>query len=76
MSYQPHLSGLGGRSNLVDLELLWCHETEKAILVQIQEGRNEDKVWLPKSLVEYSRRSGGVVEVTMTQSLAEEKGLV
>ena len=76
MSYQPHLSGMGGRSTLVDLELLWCHQTEKAILVQAQEGHNEDKIWLPKSLIEYSRRSGGLVEVTLQQRLAEEKGLV
>lgn len=63
------------KSNLVDLELSLHATTEKAILVSV-DGDGERSEWLPKSQIEYQHRSGAIVEVTLPESLAVEKGLV
>lgn len=61
------------KSDLVDLTLVLVHETDKAILVKEHEDA-EDKVWLPKSLIEFVRK-GSLVEVTLPERIATEKGL-
>lgn len=77
------------RSDIVDLTLCRHHATERAVLVSIN-GDEARAVWLPLSLVEVAstgrftegrNRNGrpinlAVVEVTLTQRLATEKGLV
>jgi len=57
-----------GKSDLVDVEAVLVHETEKAYLVDSGSG---DKIWLPKSLVEYDDGT-----FTMPEWLAMEKGLI
>lgn len=64
-----------GRSNLVDLTLIWCHETDLAIAVSEDDG--ETWIWLPKSMIEYERdEDKGEVTITLPDKLAVEKGLV
>lgn len=56
----------------ISVELI--HQTEKAILVTIDEGEN--KVWLPKSLVEYEEERDGSYIVTGPVNFLKEKGLL
>jgi hypothetical protein len=60
------------KSDLTDVTVQLVHETEAAILVS--DGDNQ--VWLPKSQCEYRTTSPGIIEVTLTERLATEKGLV
>lgn len=64
------------RSNIVDLTVIYHHETEKAVLVSDAEG--SDKVWLPKSQIEIEgdRSRGSIVTITLPEPLATEKGLI
>lgn len=65
-----------GKSDLIDLLLVWRHETERAIAVtETEDGR--EWVWLPKSMVEYERdEEKGLVAVTLPERLALEKELI
>jgi hypothetical protein len=64
------------RSDLIDLTLQLHHETERAILVS-DDGSPDGAVWLAKSLIEFSPvRDGRIVEVTLPEWLATERGLV
>ena len=65
-----------GKSDLIDLLLVWRHETERAIAVtETEDGRKW--VWLPKSLIEYERDvAAGTVAVTLPERLALEKELI
>ena len=61
------------RSNLVELTLQLHHETDRAILVS----DGDAKVWLAKSQCEHSpANERGIVQVTLPEWLATEKGLV
>lgn len=61
--------------HLVDLTLILQHETDKAILVSDTE--DSEPVWLPKSLVEVEpTKNPRVVEVTLPEHIAQEKGLI
>lgn len=64
------------KSDLIDLTVEIAHETEKAVLVH--EGDKSKAVWLPKSAVEIERDSPrpGLAIVTLTESLALQKGLI
>lgn len=64
-----------GNSDLTDLTLQLHVETAKAILVS-DDGDPDNAVWLPKSQIEFEKKKGNLVEVTMPQWLAEEKELV
>lgn len=59
------------KSNLVDVDVVLVHETEKAFLVHT--GDETKKVWLPKSMCEYNADEK---TVTMEESFAIEKGLI
>lgn len=59
------------RSPLIDLELEFVHQTELAILVS----DGDTQAWLPKAAVEFRMIKPGIVEVTLTEKLATEKGL-
>lgn len=61
------------KSQLYDASFEFLHETPSAILVTDDGGKT--KHWLPKSQIEYETR-GNVVEVTMPQWLAKEKGII
>lgn len=63
------------RSNLIDLTLMLHHQTEGAILVS-DDGERSSAVWLPKVAIEFTEIRPGIVEVTLTERLATDKGLV
>lgn len=62
---------------VVELELYLHHETAMAILVSEDEDDDDaDKVWLPKSQVEFEDSDApDMVMVTIPQWLAEKTGL-
>lgn len=65
---------------LHDCDLHLHHETPDAILVS-DDGDREQAVWLPKSKIEFEPKPGrakgsSVVEVTLPEWLAQEKGLI
>lgn len=59
---------------IIDIEVTLVHETDLAILVKNSRG---NKVWLPKSMIEYtpSNPSKNRYWVTLPVALAEEKEL-
>lgn len=66
------------RSNLHDVQVIFEHSTEKAVLVKKDEDQ-KDGVWLPKSLCEYEPSDperGQVITLTAKEGLLTEKGLV
>ena len=63
------------KSDLIDLEMLLHHETEKAILVS-DDGDEKKAVWIPKSGCEFERKDGSFVTVTMPEWRALDKGLI
>ena len=58
---------------MLDYDCLWVTETDKAIGVRMHE--EASLVWLPKANVEYERKAGKRVIVTVPDWLAEEKDL-
>lgn len=62
------------KSDLIDIEVLLIHETDRAI--KVSDATRE--AWLPKSAVEWreSDAGGRLIELTLPQHIAEEKGLV
>lgn len=68
------------RSNLQDIEVLFCHQTERAVGFWKDEDhmKSSDPIWIPLSICEVSGtpRRGGVVTVTAEQNVLEERGLV
>jgi hypothetical protein len=63
------------RSDLIDLTLQLHQETERALLVS-DSGEVDDRVWLPKSQIEFEKKPGGLVIVTAPEWLAIERRLV
>lgn len=63
------------KSDLIDIDMQIFAETAKAVLMS-DTGRKENAVWLPKSQIEYDQASIGMVQVTMPEWLAKEKGLI
>jgi hypothetical protein len=64
------------RSDLIDIDVIYQHETEKAVC--IREDENSEDVWLPKSQCEVDgdRRRGGVVTLTAPERTLLDKGLI
>lgn len=60
---------------LTDITMQLHHQTPEAFLVS-ETGDAKKAVWLPKSQVEVEVIRGDIVEVTMPEWLAEEKGLI
>lgn len=61
---------------LTDISVQLHQETPRATLVS-DDGDFEKAVWLPKSQVEYVEKAGSsVIEVTLPEWLATERGLV
>lgn len=63
-------------TEIVDVELYLHHETPAAILISKGGSRREEQIWLPKKLIEYVVKHRNLIEVTMPQWLAYEKGLL
>lgn len=63
------------REALVDVTMQLHHRTERAVLVS-DDGERERAVWLPLAQIEIVTRERGLVEVTLPEWLAVEKGLV
>ena len=66
------------RSTLVDIEVVYQFETDKAVCIREDETSKRD-IWLPKSQCEIntpSPRRGDVVEITAEEWILTEKGLV
>lgn len=61
------------KSDLRDMSFIWHGETDKAIRVS-EDGKTKE--WLPKSQIEYERKSDGTVEVTLPIWLILEKGFI
>lgn len=65
------------RSNIIDVECIYVHETEYAIKVKRHEDDN-DPVWFPLSQVEVDgpRARGCRIELTGPESLFLEKEMI
>mgnify|MGYP006935485999 CR=1 FL=1 len=62
-------------TRLTDITVRLVQQTERAILVTDSDDL-EAAVWLPKSQVELVEKPGDIVEVTLPEWLAIERGLV
>lgn len=61
-------------ADVIDIEVILVHETDKAVLVMADE--DSDAVWLAKVHIEVDGDIGTYGEVTLPTWLAEQKGLV
>lgn len=59
--------------NTVDLEVVIKRETDKAYLI---DHGGEEEVWMPKSQVREIEKKGRTVVLTVTEWIANEKGLI
>ena len=65
-----------GNSDLIDVEVVVHAETAKAVLVS-DDGDYENSVWLPRSQIEIEKRERGrMATITLSEWLAEERGLI
>lgn len=62
------------KSNIIDVEAIIVHRTDKAVLVKADEAA--DGVWLPLSQVEVDGEPGGIGTITLPEWLATERGLI
>jgi hypothetical protein len=68
------------RSNLIEIEVTLHHETkpdnpdEGAVLVSL-DGDRKRAVWVPKSRCQREHKRGDVFVLTLSELLAQEKGL-
>lgn len=60
---------------LIDVTMIRHHMTDKAILAS-DDGDSEKAVWLPLSVCEVCKLKDDMVEITMPEWLAIEKGLI
>lgn len=64
------------RVDLIDLTLCLHVETEKAVLVS-DDGVRSTAVWIPKSQCEIEPANAkGFINITLSERLAKEKGLI
>ena len=59
--------------NTVDLEVVIKHETDKAYLIDYG---GDEEVWMPKSQVRAVEKKGRTATMTVTEWIADEKGLI
>lgn len=72
---------MAGNSNIVDVNVIFCHRTERAIGFWRDETEMElDKkvTWIPLAQCEVSGRlqRGSIIELSMEERTAIEKGLI
>lgn len=69
-----------GKKELLDITMQLHHETkpgsEEGALLVFDDGDKDRAVWLPKSQIEFTLKPKGIVEVTLPEWLALEKGLI
>lgn len=63
------------RSDLVDLDVIIHHETERAVLVS-DDGNRDRAVWLPLAAVEIERNGKDAATITLSERLATDRGLL
>ncbi len=65
------------KSDLIDIDVIYQHETERAVCVREDE-TSKDDVWLPKSQCEIDgdRRRGGTITLTAPERTLLDKGLI
>jgi hypothetical protein len=69
---------MNNRSNLIDVEAVFIHQTDLAIGIRIDED-SRDVIWLPKSLIEIDPpdpKRNQVCVITLSERFAIEKRLV
>ena len=59
--------------NTVDLEVVIKRETDKAYLI---DHGGESEVWMPKSQIKNVAKNGRTVTLTVTEWIANQKGLI
>lgn len=64
------------RSDLVDLTLTFRMERPLAIAVTDPAKPGTEWIWLPKSKIEFEKKSATIVVVTMPEWLAKKNGLI
>jgi hypothetical protein len=62
------------KSDIIDIDVMVAHRTEKAVLVHT--GNKEEAVWLPLSMIEIEQEHWGHAIVTLPERMALEKGLI
>ena len=62
------------KSNIIDIEVLIIHLTEKAVLAAADE--TDEGVWLPLSQVEVDGDPGSMGIISLPKWLAQDKGLI
>lgn len=64
------------KPSLCDITTKFMRETEKAICVS-DDGTEKNAVWLPRSQIEINDwKPNGIMEITMPEWLAKDKGLI
>lgn len=63
------------RSDLIDITVQLHHETDKAVLVS-DDGEKDNAVWLPRSMIEIDGKKDNILEITLPEWLAMDKGLI
>lgn len=64
--------------NIVDLEVIYIHQTDRAVLVKIDE-KSKEEVWLPLSQIEIDggiKERGRVITTFGPEQLLVDKGLI
>lgn len=69
----PSLTKVRKRHGLIDTDMFYFAKTERGLLASITPDK-ADAVWLPLSQIEYARKSGTIIVVTMPEWLYIEKG--
>lgn len=64
----------GVKSDLVDLDLSYCGQTEKAL--GVKNAAVVKWIWLPKSMIQFEMTGKGTVRVTLPEWLAKREGLI
>lgn len=64
------------KSDVIDLDVHLIAETEKAVLVNLDETNEDDAVWLPKSQIEINKKQKTTINITLPEWLALNKGLI
>ena len=64
---------LQSNDNTVDIECTVKRETDKALLI---DHGGESEVWMPKSQIKNVAKNGRTVTLTVTEWIANEKGLL
>ena len=62
-----------GNSDLIEVSVRRLAETDRAILVTQDD---KEKIWLPKSQIEFEPNNDGTITVTLPEWLAREKELI